>query len=395
MGASVPSAGPPQAGTAPPGGSEPRAAGSVGAIDLILVNYHCHPETLAALARLGPWTRGRVWVVDNSVDADEAQALRTATREMPWVSLLVSPDNLGFGRACNLAFGLSLAPQVLLLNPDARITPADIDRLAQALDAGPRRGAVAPWMFWDEDRGFAVPHTVRQTPAAMVMAALCSRWRRLARWRAQRALRQAWAAAGQTRNPDAPPLAVDFLTGAVLLVRRAAVQAAGGLFDARYFMFFEDSDLSVRLRAAGYGLAVVPQAQAVHTYRHKPFKAGLMGQARQQYMAARFGRFFGWTDGLRRLDRLARPVPLERWFEGPTAALDSAEAFAQASGDAVVLAWSPSPLMWPCLFRMQPGQATGFSAAEWALLEPGAYVALLRRGGQGPAFWWRFEVAAG
>jgi GT2 family glycosyltransferase len=59
------------------------------------------------------------------------------------------------------------------------------------------------------------------------------------------------------------PVPIDFAVGCVLLVRRRVFERVG-LFDERYFMYYEDLDFSTRVRAAGFGLAVVPTARAWH-----------------------------------------------------------------------------------------------------------------------------------
>ena len=122
-------------------------------------------------------------------------------------------------------------------------------------------------MYWNEERTFVIPHTVAQTPREAMAALLRSRWRGLARRSAAAALVRMRAQMSQARV-----LSVSFMTGAVLLLRRSAVLAAGGLFDPRYFMFFEDSDLSQRLRRAGWRLAVVlnPHAPAFMASRNSP-----------------------------------------------------------------------------------------------------------------------------
>jgi GT2 family glycosyltransferase len=58
---------------------------------------------------------------------------------------------------------------------------------------------------------------------------------------------------------------VGFASGAALLVRREAWDAAGG-FDERYFMYGEDLDLALRLRLAGWGIGVAPAARVAHDY---------------------------------------------------------------------------------------------------------------------------------
>jgi GT2 family glycosyltransferase len=64
---------------------------------------------------------------------------------------------------------------------------------------------------------------------------------------------------------DAGPHAsvVDWLSGACMLARRDALAEVGG-FDERYFLYWEDADLCRRLRARGYDVRYVPQAEAVH-----------------------------------------------------------------------------------------------------------------------------------
>ena len=61
------------------------------------------------------------------------------------------------------------------------------------------------------------------------------------------------------------PAEVGFGSGAALVVRRAAWEAADG-FDDRYFMYGEDLDLSLRLRLAGWGIGVAPDARVEHGY---------------------------------------------------------------------------------------------------------------------------------
>jgi GT2 family glycosyltransferase len=60
---------------------------------------------------------------------------------------------------------------------------------------------------------------------------------------------------------------VDWVSGACMLVRRAAFDEVGG-FDARYFLYWEDADLCRRLRARGHEIRYVPAATAVHRVGH-------------------------------------------------------------------------------------------------------------------------------
>lgn len=347
------------------------------AIDIVIVNYRGAADTLQALQRLAPWRHGTVWLVDNSAhEADyaaEAEQLRSACASQPGVQLLTPGDNLGFGQACNLAFARSSAPQLLLLNPDARIAEADILAMAAQMDAQADLAALSPCIYWNEARSFLLPSAFAQTPAASLWQALATRAPALSRWAAQRYLRRMKRLMQGQRLFD-----VDFVAGSVLLVRRAQVLAAGGLFDPGYFMFFEDADLSLRLRRAGFRLAVLPTAHAVHEYRHKAFKAGLMADSQALYFDKQYPLFNRLSDRLRRVHALARTIDLARWYTTLPGTVPDALAFSALTGNAGVVAFSPSQLMMPAIFRPDALDGQPFSQAEWDLLEPGPYVALLR-----------------
>ena len=192
------------------------------------------------------------------------------------------------------------------------------------------------------------------------------------------------------RMASGEPFEVDFLAGAVLMLRRAAVLAAGGLFDPDYFMFFEDSDLSLRLRRSGWKLAMLPHANAVHEYRHKSLKPEMMARSRDQYFRKRFSWFHRLSGGMTRIDRLARPVPLHRWFDVLARPCRTVEDFYAQTGQAAVVAFSPSMLMMPAIFRPQGNAAAPFASSEWELLEPAGYVALLESA-SGAHRWVQFQ----
>ena len=59
------------------------------------------------------------------------------------------------------------------------------------------------------------------------------------------------------------PVEVDWVSGACLMVRRAAFDVVGGM-DERFFLYWEDADLCQRLRSAGYRTVYVPTVAAVH-----------------------------------------------------------------------------------------------------------------------------------
>ncbi len=359
-------------------------------IDIAIVNYFSATDVERCLQRIGHWPHGTLWLVDNSGEAQEHAALRKLVADRPGVTLIDAGGNVGFAQGCNLAFARSTSPYFLLLNPDAVAAPADLLALAEALEKQPRLAAVSPRIYWNDARTFLLPVAFPQTPRMSMAQAMASRAGGLAKWRARRYVTQQ-----RQQMASQLPFEVDFVAGAVLMLRREAVLESGGLFDPDYFMFFEDSDLSLRLRRSGHALAIVPSAAAVHEYRHKAFKADMMQQSRRQYYVKHFPKFHRWTRDLSRLDRLAQAVPAERWFDVLSRPCRSLADFTLQAGSGGVVAFSPSMLMMPAIFRPLDDVVRGFSEEEWGLLEPATYVALLQEPNSGVLQRWvHFERIA-
>ena len=100
------------------------------------------------------------------------------------------------------------------------------------------------------------------------------------------------------------PVDVDWVTGACLVIRRCAFDQIGG-FDERYFLYFEDVDLCVRLRAAGFRVRYDPTVRLRHDYRAASRASARTPETRHHIRSAL--RFFQRTPGalLPRRRRLA------------------------------------------------------------------------------------------
>ncbi|HTF87759.1 MAG TPA: hypothetical protein VK843_05075, partial [Planctomycetota bacterium] len=92
------------------------------------------------------------------------------------------------------------------------------------------------------------------------------------------------------------PMEVEMLSGACLLLPRSAIQAAGGLFDERYPLYYEDTDLFQRLSRAGLRLILDPRAEIVH---HWARSSGIESQD---------------PEPARRLE-ISRAAYFARWFD--------------------------------------------------------------------------------
>jgi N-acetylglucosaminyl-diphospho-decaprenol L-rhamnosyltransferase len=191
-----------------------------------------------------------VVVVDNSPEDDGLAGLLAAR---PATRLLEARDNPGYGTAANRGVA-ALDPQiawVIVANPDLVIAPGGIDELLTAAARLERPGALGP-LILDPD-GTPYP-SARKLPSLRtgVGHALFVRT-----WRAN-----PWT---RSYRNDAvvSERSTDWLSGAFLLLSRAAFEAVGG-FDERYYMYFEDVDLGRRLGRAGWRNWYVPTAAVTH-----------------------------------------------------------------------------------------------------------------------------------
>jgi len=214
-------------------------------VTVSIVNHESREAVLASLAALHGDTersaRLQVIVVDNVSQDGSPAAIREA---FPHVEVVERGERAGYGANHNLALARAEGRHVLLLNDDARVRPGAIDAMAGYLDAHPEVAAAAPTLVHADGRP-QVSLWPTPSPRADVLAAL-----RLGRGR---------PAPLHGREPQA----VGWAMGCALLVRRDALQAAGG-FDEGYFMYAEEMDLLVRLAQSAGPTHWVPDAEVVH-----------------------------------------------------------------------------------------------------------------------------------
>ncbi|HEX2392246.1 MAG TPA: glycosyltransferase family 2 protein [Solirubrobacterales bacterium] len=201
------------------------------------------PRCLDSLADQG--AELEVLVVDNG-SGDGSLAL-LEHEDVPHVSL---PRNVGFAAALNLGVSRTSSPAVLALNADTELEPGAVGALLAALEADPTLGGVQPRILQLEDS---------PTPRSVDRARLYSAGQALTRDG-----RAVELGTGEEQRPGLPRAGEVFgVCGAACLLRRELFQQLGG-YDERYFAFYEDVDLNVRARIAGWRFACVPEAVVWH-----------------------------------------------------------------------------------------------------------------------------------
>ena len=233
----------------------------------IYIPHHSGAERLARTLRsLVEQSRPVDVVVADNGSADGSVEL--VREQFPEVVLLELGENLGFGRAIDRAVEERPADPLLLLNDDVDCEPRFVEAMLDAAAEGAE--SVAGVLVQEADP--------RLIDSAGVVA--------------DRTLLGFDYLHGEP--PAAAEAAADPLgpTGGAALYRLGAFRAAGG-FDERIFLYYEDLDLALRLRAAGGRCRLAPGARAVHAYSASAgaasaFKYSHTGWSRA-YMLRRYG----------------------------------------------------------------------------------------------------------
>jgi GT2 family glycosyltransferase len=222
--------------------------------DLVIVNYRSYEELSRCLASLEPLRRGfaTVSIVDQESDGAAAAAV---ARAYPWAAMLERQKNDGFAKGINAGAASGHAPFLLLLNPDC---VAGVDFVARLVDFAvehPEVAIVGPRIL---NADGTIQGSARRFPDWSTFIAGRSSWltkrfprNRLSRWNLP-ALSDGTAISR-----------VDWVSGACMLVRRAAFERAGGM-DERFFLYWEDADFCKRVGELGGATMYFPGAEVVH-----------------------------------------------------------------------------------------------------------------------------------
>lgn len=250
-------------------------------ITIIIVTYKSRDTigpALAALRESHDVGLIRCVVIDNQSGDD---TLDFVAKEYPWVTGVAAGENSGFGSGCNRGMEYVDTPYVLFLNPDAVIERAALVTLCEFMEAHPGAGIVGPAIR----SGSYLQHAGGlPSPRRVVEEALGRSQDDTARRRIE---------------PGEAAFQTDWICGAVFFVR-ASTLAEAGVFDPRFFLYFEESDLCKRVLDCGYEIWAVGESVADHLVGNstKQSEAGMFGNCiAQHYFESRFyylTKHHGW-----------------------------------------------------------------------------------------------------
>lgn len=222
----------------------PPSSSAAPRVVVLVLAYNGVELTLDCLASLRglDYPNYEVLVVDNASTDDTVAAVRAG---FPEVRLIEAGANLGYAEGNNLGLRAALergAEAVFLVNNDTVLAPDCVTGLVRAWAAHPQAGMLGPMVYtWDEG------HIIFSAGGVID-------------WRNANADN---VGAGEPDRGAYPARVVDYVNGCGLLVTRAVLERVGFL-DARFFMYWEETDWCLRARAAGFESWFEPAAWMRH-----------------------------------------------------------------------------------------------------------------------------------
>jgi GT2 family glycosyltransferase len=192
-----------------------------------------------------------IFIVDNDSTDGSPEMVE---QDFPQATLLRAGSNLGFGAANNLALLQARGRYFVLLNSDAFFQPGTLAASIRYMDEHPECGLGGARLV---GRDGAMQPSARTFPTvfgdAIVLTGLASRFPRS----------KFFGAFDRTWADPHQPASVDWVPGAFSIIRPAALLKTG-LFDPAFFLYYEEVDLCLRIKRAGYAIWYWPDISIIH-----------------------------------------------------------------------------------------------------------------------------------
>ncbi len=191
------------------------------------------------------------FLVDNASGDGTVEMVR---ERFPWVTVIASPKNIGYGAGNNLALEQARGEYVLLFNPDLTVFPGEVESWIEWMSARPEVGISGPRILnpdgSDQESCYRFPNLLTPVLRRTFIGRLPIARKSLDRYTMKdmdRAIEQD----------------VDWVLGAAMLIRKTVLDRIGH-FDPRFFMYFEEADICRRAWGQGLRVTYVPVSRFMH-----------------------------------------------------------------------------------------------------------------------------------
>lgn len=231
-------------------------------ISASIVTYNSQSDILNILESLNQCkleSEIDIYVVDN---ASSDKTVDIVKQNYPEVSVIELPKNIGFGAGHNIVINMVESDYHIIVNPDIFVHEGSIADLSTYMDNNPNIAIASPKIMNTDGTEQYLPK--RYPKMKYFLGGRFEKYGKLfKKWRAE-----------YTRCNEniSQPTEIDFCTGCFMFCRTSSLKSVGG-FDERYFLHFEDADLTREMKKVGKTM-FVPYIIVTHEWKRENGKAG-------------------------------------------------------------------------------------------------------------------------
>lgn len=223
-------------------------------ISIIIVNWKVRDLLDQCLASIFAYQKNyilEIFVVDNASGDGSVEMVR---KKYPTVNLIPLEKNIGFGPANNLALKKSTADYIFLLNPDTEITAGFFDIILDYAKNHPQLAVVGPRII---NQDGSQQDSIRRFPDLLSQILILLKLKNVLH---NNILLNRYLCKDFDYSQEQ---SVDQIMGAAMFIKREVFDKIG-LFDEKFFIWFEEVDLCKRIIKAGLEIKYFPQAKIIH-----------------------------------------------------------------------------------------------------------------------------------
>ena len=243
-------------------------------LSIVIVNWNVKDlleRAVFSVLQNSPCAECEIIVVDNASSDGSADMIAA---KFPQVKLIRSPQNVGFAAGNNLGFKEARGEYLLCLNPDTEMHAGTLDFIIEAFEQDKDLGALGVKLLNSDGtlqlscKSFPTAETILYN--AFALDALFPRSKVFGKYD------MTWFKHDSEMEVDQP-------MGAALALRRSVLEQVG-VFDERYFMYFDEVDLCFRIKQAGWKIKFFPQVCVTHHWAQST-KQALFKMNKQWYIS--------------------------------------------------------------------------------------------------------------
>ncbi len=256
-------------------------------VSLIVINYKVEKEIITCISSIinsKPKVSFEIIVVDNDSDSKLKDVLR---RNFPQVKYMESPRNIGYGAGNNLGAKLATGNYLFFLNPDTIVQKDSVDILFNFVKNNSMSGMVAPLLL--DLSGNVYPNqgsSEYNFKSAIVTSSFINKF-----FPNNSISRKFFHANWNKKEVEE----FDVVPGTAFIIKKTLFERVG-MFDEKFFLYFEEYDLAKRIKKLGYKNYIIPEAKVLHIWEASTKKRKdinkIFSQSRYLFFEKHHGSFF-------------------------------------------------------------------------------------------------------